>query len=199
MVRNEKVNLACMRPVSSWMMPAAVIILALVVAPQARAQTVTTNVVTRDQPAKTGERIVNFMDFDLNGDGVLSNAEVGEMLFKLFDDDGNDVIDNVEFSRKNLLTVIPAMRQTTVSYDFNNDGVPDRIDESGESFIKETQLSRFDKAHDGLSPQEFSGKTFRQMDVNGDKAIDKIEWQASYVASIAADFKAHKDSIGLNK
>ena len=70
-----------------WIAPVAAIGLALALAQGAQAQTITTHVVTKADTPKTGARIVNFMDFDMNKDGMLSTSEIGDMLFKLFDSD----------------------------------------------------------------------------------------------------------------
>jgi Ca2+-binding EF-hand superfamily protein len=143
-------------------------------------QRVETITKTRQILPETGMRVVNFLDFDLNGDGTLSTQEVGEMLFKLFDGDGNGVIDNVEFEKRNVMTVIPMEKETIVKYDFNNDGSPDKVERSHETFMEKTQLSRFDTAGEGLSPRDFVGKSFRQMDIDGSRFIEMNEWRGAY-------------------
>jgi hypothetical protein len=144
----------------------------------------------------TGARIINFMDFDLNKDGILSVNEVGEMLFKLYDTDGNEVIDNNEYERRAVVTVMPMEKNTVVSYDFDGDGKPDETKYTYETFTRDTLLTRFDKNKDGLSPHEFTGLYFLSADVNRDKAIDLKEWQGSYIASID---KKNKDNARFNK
>jgi hypothetical protein len=199
-MKNKMKNVKAFKKPVLWVLPVAALGLFLAFAPApVQAQTVTTRVVTQEKAPETGARIVNFMDFDMNKDGMLSTKEVGDMLFKLFDGDGNDIIDNVEFEHKAVLTVVPVTKKTVVTYDFDNDGMPDKIQRSYENFTRDTELSRFDETGDGLSPHEFSKMDFMQMDANHDKAIDKKEWQASYIASIAMDIAAHKDSVGLNK
>lgn len=148
---------------------------------------------TRPLPPVTGARLVNFMDFDLNGDGVLSTEEAGEMLFKLFDGDGNGVIDNVEFETRNVMTVVPMEKETIVKYDFDDAGNAQKVERTQENFIEKTQLSRFDQAGQGLSPHEFVGKTFRQMDVNRSGFIEKNEWQGAYNETI--NRKNHNQSF----
>lgn len=141
---------------------------------------------TRQILPETGTRMVNFMDFDLNGDGVLSTAEVGEMLFRLFDLDGNGLIDNVEFEKRSVMTVVPMEKETIVKYDFDNDGQPDKVERAHETFMEKTQLSRFDLAGGGLSPRDFVGKSFLQMDINRSRFIELNEWRGAYDEAINA-------------
>lgn len=143
-----------------------------------------------------GTRTFNFMDFDLNHDGVLSINEVGKMLFKLYDTDGNGVIDNNEYERRAVLTVVPMQKNTTVSYDLDGDGIADVTKYTYETFMQDTLLTRFDKNRDGLSPHEFTGLDFLAADVNHDKVIDLKEWQGSYIASID---KLNKENARFNK
>jgi hypothetical protein len=144
----------------------------------------------------TGARIINFMDFDLNKDSILSINEIGKMLFKLYDTDGNEIIDNVEFERRAVVTVMPMHKDTVIYYDFDGDGRADVEKHTYETFLKDTLLTRFDKNMDGLSPHEFTGLYFISADVNHDKAIDLKEWQGSYNATID---KANKSKARFNK
>jgi hypothetical protein len=146
--------------------------------------------------APTGARVVNFMDFDLNKDGILSVNDVAEMLFKLYDTDGNQVIDNVEYERRSVLTIMPMEKNTVVAYDFDGDGKPDVTKYTYETFTRDTLLSRYDKNQDGLSPHEFTGDDFLADDVNRDKVIDLKEWKGTYIASID---KANKENARFNK
>lgn len=147
-------------------------------------------------PAAQAERRFSLMEFDLNYDGVLSTPEVGERLFRMYDTDGNMVIDNNEYERKSVLTVVPVEREVTVSYDLGGDGLPDRRDTTYETFIYHTQLARFDTDRDGLSPREFVGTGFLKADINNDKAIDMNEWRASYDAYLAERLE---DKARVNK
>lgn len=144
----------------------------------------------------SGTRIINFMDFDTNKDHVLSLYEIGHMLFKLYDTDGNEIIDNNEYERRAVVTVMPMEKNTVISYDFDGDGVADKTERTYETFMQETQLTLFDKNENGLSPHEFAVSDFLATDVNHDKAIDLKEWQGSYVASID---KANKEKARFNK
>lgn len=141
--------------------------------------------------ATTGSRVINFMEFDLNKDSVLSVDEVGKMLFKLFDADGNEVIDNNEFERRAVVTIMPIEKNTVVSYDFDGDGVADKTQYTYESFTRDTLLTRFDKNRDGLSPREFMGTDFMAADIDNDKFVDLKEWRGSYIASIDKENKAN--------
>lgn len=143
-----------------------------------------------------GARIYNTVDFDINGDKILTTSEVGEKLFKMYDVDGNNIIDNNEYERKAVLTVVPVETNTVISYDFDGDGLADKSEVTSEIFLKKTQLSLFDKNGDGLSPREFTKRGFMQADVNKDKAVDLAEWKGSYNASIDVE---NKDKALFNK
>lgn len=142
--------------------------------------------VTEERPIvpKDGTRMVNLADYDVNNDGVLSRRETGEMLFKLLDSDGNQIIDNIEFEKRNMMTIAPMERETVVSYDFDNDGKPDRIERSTEVVTQQTMLSAFDKDGAGMSPKDLAQKEFLNMDINRDRAIDIYEWRGAYDKAI---------------
>lgn len=127
---------------------------------------------------------VDFSAFDLNQDGELSRDEVGEALFRIFDTDGNGVIDNIEFERPLVMTVIPMERKTVVSTDFGADGEPARVETSSEDFYKRSMLAKFDKEGSGLSARMFLDRTFWSVDDNRDRVIDVREWKAAYSAAI---------------
>jgi hypothetical protein len=151
---------------------------------------------TEEHAAPTGARVINFADFDLNRDGLLSLDEIGRMLFKLYDTDGNEIIDNKEFERRAVVTVLPMERNTVISYDFDGDGRPDETKYTYQTFMQDTLLSRFDANKDGLSPHEFTNRFFNEADINNDHAVDLKEWQGSYTAAID---KANKERARFNK
>lgn len=155
----------------------------------------TTTTETRWRTTEHGVREINFVDFDVNRDSVLSANEIGELLFKLYDTDNNNVIDNNEYERRSVVTVMPVQKDTVVSYDFDGDGMPDATKHTYETFLQDTQLARFDKNNDGLSAHEFTGLDFLSADVNKDKAIDLKEWQGTYISSID---KANKTKARFN-
>ncbi len=134
--------------------------------------------------AATGARVVNFMDFDLNRDKILSINEIGKMLFQLYDTDGNEVIDNVEYDRRAVVTVMPMEKNTVVSYDFDGDGIADKTRYTYETFTRDTLLTKFDRNKDGLSPHEFMDMPFLTADANHDKGIVLTEWQGSYIPNL---------------
>ena len=151
---------------------------------------------TEQAVVPTGTRLFNIVDFDMNKDGILATAEVGEKLFDMYDFDGNGMIDNIEYERNAVVTVMPVEKTTTVTYDFNGDGIAEQQEKVYESFVRHTQLSRFDGDKDGLSPREFVAQGFLEADIDGDKMISKKEWQGSYNAEID---RSNKIKGNLNK
>lgn len=137
-----------------------------------------------------GVRTYRFLDFDLNNDLILSTTEVGEKLFKLYDTNDNNVIDNVEYDHRVALTVQPIEQNVTVSYDLDGDGIADKVTTTSNLFFERSRLSLFDKNGDGLSAHEFTGRSFLEADINDDKSVDLSEWKGSYIASIDEKNKA---------
>jgi hypothetical protein len=170
-------------------------------------ETVTTSTTTSSSKVSTetvfepgkpanGSRAIHFEDFDLNHDGTLTREEAGEMLFRLYDTDGNQVIDNVEYERKAVLSISPMKKTTKLTYDDNNDGVADKQEATEEDIMEQTMLSKFDKDGDGLSPAEFTGQAFNVTDVNKSHAIEKKEWLGVYDGRVNAKNRAE---AALNK
>src|SRR5688500_8591460 len=83
-----------------------------------------------------GTKKVNFADFDRNHDGQLSRVEIGEELFFIFDTDGNEVIDNLEYTKAMVVTIIPMEKSEVFSVDFNDDGVADEETYNYEEFVQ---------------------------------------------------------------
>jgi hypothetical protein len=155
----------------------------------------TETVVTPLKPAE-GSRAIHFEDFDLNHDNNLTREEAGEMLFRLYDTDGNAVIDNIEFERKAVLSISPMSKTTKMTYDDNGDGVADKQEQTEEAIMEQTMLSKFDKDADGLSPAEFTEKRFSEVDVNKSHVIEKREWLGVYDPRVNAQNQA---DAALNK
>ena len=149
----------------------------------ASAETVTTKTTT-EQTTQAGSKTINLNNFDLNKNGILSTFEVGEMLFKLFDTDTSGAVDSTEFEYKSVLTVAPMEKMTTISYDYDNNGVSDKTKYTFEKFTQDTQLARFDKNKDGLSPHEFVEKTFSDIDADHNGGTDLMEWRNAYMSRI---------------
>lgn len=170
----------------------------VVVQPQDGVVTERVHTITEVRPIAppTGTRLVNLDEYDTNHDGVLSRRETGEMLFKLLDSDGNQIIDNIEFEKRNMMTIAPMEKETVVSYDFDNDGQPDRVERTSEKIEQKTMLSAFDKDGTGMSPKDLAGKEFLNMDVNRDSAIDIYEWRGAYDAAID---KQNRSNARLNR
>ena len=160
---------------------------ALVSVKPASADTVTTTTVVQPQELPEGSNVVNFSAFDLNGDNILSMNEVGEKLFYVFDTDGNEVIDNIEFDNKNVMTLTPMEKDTYTFTDWDEDGVAESATYTYETFYQESGLMRFDKNKDGLSPADFTGHTLLELDIDNSKVIELDEWKKAYIASVAPD------------
>ena len=148
----------------------------------AKADTVVTKTMT-EQGSQPGKKIT-LSNFDLDKNGILSTTEVGEMLFKLFDRDTSGVIDASEYDFKAILTVVPMEATTTVSYDYNNDGIADSTQYTYDVFMQNTQLARFDKNKDGLTAHEFVEKPMTEADTDGSGSIDLAEWRNAYMTRI---------------
>jgi len=143
----------------------------------------------------TDTRVVNLMDY--SNAGVLSPDEVGKMLFKIFDADGNGVIDNNEYERHVIVKFSPMEKNTVVTYRLNHDGeTKETTTTTYETFMRGTRLMDFNSSGKGISPHEFTGMDFLAVDVNRDHAIDLKEWQGTYNATID---KANRDKADLNK
>jgi len=150
----------------------------------AMAQSVVTETYT-ETAIVPGVNQVQFSKFDVNLDGKYSMPEVGETLFYMFDTDGNEVIDNLEWNNKNVMTIIP-IEETTFQYiDANGDGMADMQINSYNEFYTESGLMAFDKNKDGLSAREFIGEGFEVLDDDEDKVITLEEWQEVYLDSQA--------------
>ncbi len=143
-----------------------------------------------------GDHIFSFADADLNHDGVLSMNEVGKMMFRIYDVNGNGAIDNNEYERHTRITVTPAEKTTITSYTVDDDSTADKTTYTRENFMEGSRLSRFGTVKEGLSPHEFIGQDFMSVDVNRDHAVDLKEWQGTYIASID---KKNKTNAETNK
>ena len=143
-----------------------------------------------------GKDIVDFMSFDLDGDGVLSQDEVGEKLFTIFDRDGNHVIDNIEMRRPSLVAFTPMRKKTIEIIDYGSDTGPQKRVVSEEDFLEKTQLGKFDPDGDGLSPLDFLGVPFNQINVRRDAVIDLYEFKRAYAAVVKPK---HEEDFNYNE
>lgn len=127
---------------------------------------------------------IPFMDFDLNKDGILSRDEVGEKLFRLFDRDGNEVIDNREMKMVGVMTFIPMEKETVRIVDYNAPGIDDDVTVTHQNFLEQSNLIKFDQDKDGLTPLDFIGKPFNQINIKKDSVIDLEEWKRAYASLV---------------
>ena len=155
--------------------------------------------VRHEEPVyKPGAHLIDLSKLDVNADGILTKHEVGQALFKIFDTDGNDLVDNKEFDNKVIATVVPMKETEQVSWYSGDNETPDKTMVSTSAFLKETQLSRFDAAGDGLSAHDFAAKSFADADIDHDHFVDLKEWQGAYDALINAQ-NLDKQKFSVNK
>lgn len=131
-----------------------------------------------------GTRVFNVDNMDKDGDGILSQSEIGEDLFAIYDGDGNGMIDNIEYRQRPLLTVIPYEKEVVETHDYDADGIIDERTVTRQAFVEDTPLTVYDRDKSGLLPSEFTGLSFPELDVDGDRLVSLDEWKGSYVASI---------------
>jgi hypothetical protein len=148
---------------------------------------------TEQHTTTTDTRTVNLMDY--SNAGVLSPDEVGKMLFKIFDADGNGVIDSNEYERHISINFSPLEKNTIVTYKLDRNGETKETTVTYENFMQNTRLMDFNNNGKGISPHEFTGMDFMAVDVNRDHAIDLKEWQGTYNATID---KKNKENAGTN-
>lgn len=147
--------------------------------PDAKQATVRVEVEPVKQP---DTRTITVNELDLNQDGVLSRDEVGEKLFKVFDRDGNEVIDNIEMKTPSLLVFSHMEKKVIEIVDYRDQSEEKSV--TVEEFLEESKLSRFDKDKDGLSPLDFLRTPFNQVNVKRDGVIDLYEWKRAYAAIV---------------
>ncbi len=129
-------------------------------------------------------KTIDFMKFDDNNNGILSMSEVGESLFYIFDTDGNEIIDNIEFNEENVYTLHPMKKETVLRVDLDGDGKVDMAEYSVQRFLQTSNLSKFDEEDDGLSAHDFIEQSFLEQDDNDNKAISLSEWKDAYTESV---------------
>ncbi|MBI1326788.1 MAG: hypothetical protein GC136_04005 [Alphaproteobacteria bacterium] len=157
----------------------------LLTAGLASAETITTQTTVKQKDMPDLQK-VRFVDMDINHDGILSRAEVGETLFYLYDTDDNKLIDNIEIGKKRVWTFIPLEKKELTMIDFNDDGLADVVDIKSQDFAEFSMLARFDKDHDGLSAEEFLDMSILELDTNKSKVVEPEEWKAAYIARVKA-------------
>jgi len=152
-----------------------------------QAETVHTKTYIESQDRENVNEI-NFSVFDVNDDGLYAKSEVGTELFYIFDQDGNEVIDNMEWDDENLYTIIPMEKETVRFVDYNDDGYTELSSYTYETFYKESGLYRFDKDHDdGLSASEFIDDNYKSLDEDNSGMIELDEWEEAYLTSYSPE------------
>lgn len=126
---------------------------------------------------------VNFSAFDLNQDGEFTKQEIGERLFASFDRDGNQLIDNIEWDSKTVMTIIPMEVKTLTYIDSDDDGENEDLHYDYDTFVEMSGLSKFDKNMNGLSAKEFIEKSYQELDVDNNNLISLKEWKGGYEIS----------------
>jgi hypothetical protein len=163
------------------------VVLGLNVAAQADVVTKVTTIKTETHTKPNYQSDVNYIDFsvlDYNQDGVYSMDEVGDQLFRSFDRDRNELIDNIEWERQTVLINIPMEKETYRYVYYSDDGRPDEQTYTHENFTKKSGLARFSEDENGLSAKEFIGRSFNDLDMNNDRFLGKTEWARAYRESI---------------
>ncbi len=130
-----------------------------------------------------GVKKFDIESFDDNKDNIVTINETGDHLFHLFDLDSNGVLDNIEFTKKTVLTIIPLKSETFTFRDFDDDGKMDAGKYAYSTYIKKSGLAMFDQNRDGLSPDDFVNASFLEMDHNNSHVVEPDEWRTAYIQS----------------
>lgn len=146
------------------------------------ADTIKTTTMVKQQELP-GVQKFDIKDFDSDHDGVITVEETGDHLFDLFDLNHDDILDNIEFTKRTILTVIPVKEETFTFRDFNSDGKVDASKYAYSTYIKKSGLYMFDEKKDGLSPDDFVNASFLEMDKNNSHVIEPAEWREAYIQS----------------
>lgn len=167
------------------MLTAATATIALMmVVPVAQAETLKETTVVKTRDIDNAEQI-KFSQFDVNNDGMYAQSEVGEALFYVFDKDGNEVIDNREWEKETMYTIIPMEKATYTFVDYDDDGYTDLTEYTYETFYQDSGLIRFDNDKDGLSAEEFIGEGYLNLDLDDSGVIELDEWEQAYIESLS--------------
>lgn len=137
---------------------------------------------------------INLDKLDTNGDGIMARDEIGEALFKIYDQNGSMIIDNIEYARPVVSTVVP-MKKTTVSIVEFDGGSEVKKDITSQEFMETSGLAAFANGKDGLSARDFLGKSFNIVDVDDDHVIGAYEWKRAYAARVRP---LHNEAFNYN-
>lgn len=161
------------------------------------AQTTTTTKATKTTKTyKTYKKTLDPVEFDKDGDNRLSMAEIGEGLFFIYDTDGNEVVDNIEYNSNVVATVTPVEVEQYEFIDMDGDGVSEATTYDYERFMQYTKLSMFDKDKDGLTGEDFLKMSFLEADDDSDGVLTLEEWSEEYLpreAPLNAERERYQD------
>lgn len=115
----------------------------------------------------SGRSTLSLIDLDINRDGVITSDEVGTALFKLYDRDGNGIIDKGEYERGIVVSVTTGrVDASNLAYSLNGNIAPPGTPEAYDKLKSYTGLNRFETSSSGISPHDFLGKDMaRQMNL----------------------------------
>jgi hypothetical protein len=160
------------------------------VPPVVSSGTTTTTVVTTDAPAvpvgttttTVVTRPVTFYYYDTSHHNIVANAELTEPVFKIWDTDGNDSIDNHEYYNNAMVMYEPVEYNKRTYQDIDMDGLPELTKE--EYTIRLQKLPGYPTLNtdkkDGISVYEFTGFGFQAADLDDNNQVSYDELRKAF-------------------
>lgn len=145
------------------------------------AQLTETESTTVTKTYKTYNKTLNPMKFDQNNDMNLTLNEIGTGLFYIYDVDGNEVIDNIEYDKYAVATQTPVEIEQYKFVDPDGDGISETQTYEYDRFMKYSRLSLFDQEKDGLTAADFLDTSFYNVDDDDNGVISMAEWKEEYL------------------
>ncbi|MEC7521200.1 MAG: hypothetical protein VYE22_15085 [Myxococcota bacterium] len=116
-------------------------------------------------------------DFDANQDGRLDHAETANGLYEAWDLNRDGAVDESELGRAVVAWFPESMDVRFDRWDENNDGELDRA-ELHHGLERTRVFAHYDGDADGsVTDLELSDALFTYWDVDGDDALDALEWR----------------------